>query len=291
MARDLPTISIVTPSFNQAHFVVQTVRSVLLQRYPKLEYVMMDGGSTDGTVQALEPYRPWFHHYESAKDEGQADAIRRGFEHTTGEIMAYLNSDDVLAPGCFNFVAEYFRRHPNVDAIYSHRVIVNEKNIVIGYWILPRHKNRLMIRWDLIPQETCFWRRRLYEEVGGVDASYRFAMDYDLFARFMLRGRMRRVRRFLGAFRMHTDSKSVQQLETIGKQEIQRVGKTYNIRYSRLDKLRGPLFTGAVRARAAFHARACRMLPGALGGTGYNYDEVWGGMLTDTRMPNAVMSE
>jgi glycosyltransferase involved in cell wall biosynthesis len=280
----LPTISIVTPSFNQARFIVQTARSVFLQRYPRLEYVMMDGGSTDGTSAALEPYRQRFHHYVSAKDGGQADAIRRGFEHTTGEIMAYLNSDDVLAPGSLNFVAAYFQAHPRVDAIYSHRIIVNENNVVIGYWILPRHRSRLMMRWDLIPQETCFWRRRLYDKVGGVDASYRFAMDYDLFTRFMLHGRMRRVKRFLGAFRMHSDSKSVQQLETIGKEEIQRVGETYGIRYSRFDKLRGPMFTSSVRARAAFHARSGRTLPGALGGTGYDYDDVWGGMLRDTRM-------
>jgi len=286
-ARPLPSISIVTPSFNQAAFVVHTARSVFLQRYPRLEYVMMDGGSTDGTVEALEPYRQHFHHFVAEKDGGQADAIRRGFEHTTGEIMAYLNSDDMLAPGCLNFVAEYFRTHPNVDAVYSNRVIVDQHNVVIGYWILPRHRNRLMMRWDLIPQETCFWRRRLYDKVGGVDASYRFAMDYDLFTRFMLHGRMRRVKRFLGAFRMHTDSKSVQQLETIGKEEIQRVGTTYKIRYSRFDKLRGPMFTGGVRARAAFHARSGRVLPGALGGTGYDYDEVWGGMLNDARVPMA----
>ena len=288
MSSPLPTISIVTPSFNQAKYVVQTVRSVLLQRYPKLEYVMMDGGSTDGTQEAIAPYRSRFHYYESARDNGQADAIRRGFEQTTGEIMAYLNSDDVLAPGCLNYVAKYFAQHPKVDAIYSHRVIVNEGNVAIGYWILPRHRNRLMLRWDLIPQETCFWRRRLYEKVGGVDASYRFAMDYDLFARFMLHGRMRRVKRVLGAFRMHTDSKSAQQLETIGKEEIVRVGKAYGIRYSGWDRIRGPMFTGMVRTRAAFHARSRRELAGALAGTGYSYDEVWGGMLCDTRVPASI---
>lgn len=283
----LPTISIVTPSYNQAPFIVDTVRSVLLQRYPKLQYVVMDGASTDGTVAALEPYRKQLHKLISEKDNGQADAIRRGFEHTDGEIMAYLNSDDVLAPGALTFVAEFFRTHPHVDAVYSNRVIVNEHNTVIGYWILPYHRSRLMMRWDLIPQETCFWRRSLYDKVGGVDASFRFAMDYDLFTRFMLHGTMRRVKRFLGAFRMHSDSKTVQQLETIGRNEIARVAEKYNIRYSRFDKLRGPMFTGGVRTRAALYMRSGRTLPGALAGTGYDYDDVWGGLLKDARLVTA----
>lgn len=281
-ALQLPTISIVTPSFNQGAFVAHTARSVFLQRYPNIEYVMMDGGSTDNTLEALEPYRDRFHTFVSETDAGQADAIRRGFERTSGEIMAYLNSDDMLAPGALAFVAEYFRTHPHVDVLYSHRAIVNEHNIVIGYWILPRHRNYLMMRWDLIPQETCFWRRRLYDKVGGVDASYRFAMDYDLFTRFMLHGRMRRVKRFLGAFRMHSDSKSVQQLETIGKEEIRRVAETYGIRYAKLDRLRGPMFTVGVQMRAAWHMRSGRMLPGALPGSGYDYDDVWGGMLNES---------
>jgi len=285
-ANQLPTISIVTPSFNQKAYIVDTVRSVLLQRYPNLEYVMMDGGSKDGTVEALEPYRHRFHHFCSERDAGQADAIRRGFEQTSGEIMAYLNSDDMLAPGALTFVAEFFRTHPAIDAIYSNRVIVNEHNTVIGYWILPRHRNHLMMRWDLIPQETCFWRRRLYEKVGGVDASFRFAMDYDLFTRFMLNGRFRRVKRFLGAFRMHSDSKTVQQLETVGRREIERVAEKYSIRYSRLDKLRGPIFTVGVRTRAQLYARSGKFYPGALAGTGYNYDDVWGGLLGDARLPS-----
>jgi len=101
-----PRISIVTPSYNQAPYIGWTVRSVLTQRYPNLEYIIMDGGSSDGTQDVLLPYRSQFAHYESAKDKGQADAVQRGFEKCTGQIMAYLNSDDMLAPDALQFVAD-----------------------------------------------------------------------------------------------------------------------------------------------------------------------------------------
>ncbi len=205
LPEDQTRISIVTPSFNQGAFLEWTLRSVIEQKYPNLEYVVMDGGSTDPSPQILARYREHFKHFESAKDNGHADAVRRGFEHTSGEIMAYLNSDDLLAPGALHFVAGYFAAHPAIDCIYSHRVFIDAENAVTGYWILPPHSNWLMRRWDYIPQETCFWRRSLYEAVGGIDPSFTL-FDYDLFVRFMERGRMARVNRFLGAFRQHPES-------------------------------------------------------------------------------------
>ena len=281
----LPKISIVTPSYNQGPFIGWTVRSVLLQRYPDLEYIVMDGGSTDGTQKVLEPYAERFAHYTSEKDKGQADAIHRGFERSTGEIMAYLNSDDMLAPGTLQFVARYFAEHPEVDAIYSHRCTVDENNKVLYYWILPRHNNWYMSRWDLIPQETCFWRRSLFERAGNIDPGFRFAMDYDLFVRFMLNGKMVRLNRFLGVFRKHTEAKTSQLLETIGSQEIARVWGQYGLVKTRLDDLRAPRFFNSVNRRGGKFAVRRRHLPGALPGIGYDYDRVWGGLLNDTRLP------
>src|ERR1700730_14129203 len=180
-----PRISIVTPSYNQGKYIERTVRSVLLQRYPNLEYILMDGGSSDDTVSRLTPYKNQFSYFVSAPDNGQADAIAKGFARSSGEIMAYLNSDDLLAPDTLHFVAKFFQRYPNVDCIYSHRCTVDENDQVIWYWILPPHHDSWMKRWDLIPQETCFWRRSLFEKAGNIDPSYHFAMDYDLFVRFM----------------------------------------------------------------------------------------------------------
>ena len=275
-----PKITIVTPSYNQAAFVGWTVRSVLLQRYPNLEYIVMDGGSNDGTMDVLRPYADRLAHLVHERDKGQSDAVNRGFARSTGEIMAYLNSDDMLAPGALAYVADYFRRHPDVDAIYSHRCTVDQDNIVRWYWMLPRHSNWYQSRWDLIPQETCFWRRRVFDRCGNVDPSFRFALDYDLFVRYMRGGaRFVRVNRFLGVFREHGSAKTSQLLETIGKQEIERVRARFGIKPFVLDRfVSARFYYGALRRGGAFaHNRG--HLPGILPGVGYNYNDAWGGLL------------
>jgi glycosyltransferase involved in cell wall biosynthesis len=280
-----PRISIVTPSYNQARYVGWTARSVFLQRYPDLEYILMDGGSSDGTMDVLAPYADRFAHLVSARDKGQSDAISRGFARSSGEIMAYLNSDDMLAPGTLRFVARYFADHPDVDAVYSHRCTVDGRNRVLWYWLLPPHDDWYMQRWDLIPQETCFWRRSLYERCGNVDPSFRFAMDYDLFVRFMREGKMVRLNRFLGIFRQHEEAKTSQLMETVGAEEIRRVWQRYGLRGRRLDPIRSARFYhGVIRAGDKFAARRGR-LPGALPGVGYDYNDVWGGLLDDPRLP------
>src|SRR4029077_19819305 len=115
----------------------------------------------DNTLEVLRPYIKHFHYFSSGADKGQAHAIARGFEPTSGDIMADLNSGDLLAPGTLHFVAHSFERHPDVDFIYSHRCIIDTDDRVVGYWFLPPHINYLMCQLDLIPQETCFWRRSL----------------------------------------------------------------------------------------------------------------------------------
>ena len=274
-----PKISIVTPSYNQGKFIERTVRSVLLQRYPDLEYIVMDGGSTDDTLDRLGPYIQQFSYFVSEPDKGQADAIASGFARSSGEIMAYLNSDDLLAPDALHFVANFFRDHPNVGWIYSHRCTVDDDDRVIGYWILPPHQNFLMRRWDYIPQETCFWRRSLFEKTGNIDRSYRFAMDYDLFVRFMNKGRGRRVNRFLGAFREHSTSKTKQLLETVGAREMLRVRRKFRIRAAITDGLFGLLLGNWVQYAGRYFAAAAHSLPGGFAGIGYDYNDVWGGIL------------
>jgi glycosyltransferase involved in cell wall biosynthesis len=281
----MPRISIVTPSYNQAAYIGWTVRSVLLQRYPNLEYIVMDGGSTDGTQAVLEPYRSQFAHYVCEKDNGQSDAVARGFERCTGQIMGYLNSDDMLAPDALQFVADFFGQHPDVDAIYSHRVTVVEDNRVVSYWILPPHSNYLMQRWDLIPQETCFWRRSLFERAGNIDPSFRFALDYDLFLRYMQVGRFVRVNRFLGAFRYHSTAKTHTLLAEVGQEEIRRVRQMHGVKIHRGESMLGGVYSLLVQRAGARHATLRRIKPGALPGKGYDYDELWGGMLNESRLP------
>jgi GT2 family glycosyltransferase len=205
-----PTISIVTPSFGQGHFLERTLYSVVNQNYPALEYFVQDGGSTDDTVDVLRRFEGSLTDWVSEPDEGQADAINRGFARTSGEIMAYLNSDDLLLPGALAYVASYFKAHPEIDVLYGHRVMIDEHDGHIGSQILPPHDDEELALLDFVPQETLFWRRSAWEAAGGqIDASLRFAMDWDLLLRFRESGaKIERAPRLLGAFRVHEEQKT-----------------------------------------------------------------------------------
>ena len=134
--------SIVTPSYNQSSFIERTIKSILNQNYPNLEYIIQDGASSDGTVTILENYRSQIDSIESVKDTGQANAINLGFAKSKGEIMAWLNSDDLFLPGALDYVVHYFLNHPQVDAVYGHRILIDENDSEVGRWILPPHDAR-----------------------------------------------------------------------------------------------------------------------------------------------------
>jgi glycosyltransferase involved in cell wall biosynthesis len=217
-----PVIAIVTPSYNQAAFLPRTVESVLQQNYPRLEYVVQDGDSTDGTGAVLYRYLRRLTHCESRPDRGQAEAINLGFGHTTGEIMAYLNSDDLLLPGALAAVAGCFAAHPEVDVVYGHRIIIDDHDREVGRWVLPPHDGQALLWLDYVPQETLFWRRRLWEQVGGrLDEDLQFALDWDLLIRFQQAGaRFVRLPRFLAAFRVHPAQKTNARLVEVGAREV-----------------------------------------------------------------------
>ncbi|MBI5382530.1 MAG: glycosyltransferase [Opitutae bacterium] len=254
-----PKIGLVTPSYNQAVFLERTMRSVLEQNYPRLLYVVQDGGSKDASPALIQRYADRLHFGESAPDKGQADAVRKGFLRLNealgpDDAMAWLNSDDLLAPGALAFVGRYFAAHPEVDAIYGHRIIIDADDREIGRWVLPKH-NPETLRWiDFIPQETLFWRKRAWDQAGGIDPSFHFALDWDLLLRLQEAGmRIVRVPYFLGAFRVHDEQKTSAQIHTRGQDEMQRVrtrvhGPTLD--YPRLDaETRRAQFRGAVSAR------------------------------------------
>ncbi len=223
--QQLPKISIVTPSFRQGAYIERTIRSVLAQGYDPLEYFVQDGGSEDDTRAILERYSDRLSGWESRPDSGQSQAINRGFERTSGEIMAWLNSDDILLPGALATVADYLERHPAVDVVYGHRILIDEHDREIGRWTLPTHSDAVLSWADFVPQETLFWRRRIWDKVGGrVDESFRFAMDWDLLVRFREAGaRFARIPRFLGGFRVHAQQKTSAGISDIGFQEMDRI--------------------------------------------------------------------
>jgi GT2 family glycosyltransferase len=209
-----PTISIVTPSYEQGRFLERTIHSVLSQGYPCIEYVVQDGGSSDETRAVLQRFEESLSHWACEPDEGQADAINRGFAHTDGEIMAYLNSDDLLLPGALAYVARYFADHPRVDVVYGHRILIDEHDRQIGRWVLPRHDDETLTLKDYVPQETLFWRRQAWERAGAkIDTSFSFAIDWDLLLRLRESGaRMVRLPRYLGAFRVHGAQKTAREM-------------------------------------------------------------------------------
>lgn len=232
----LPKFTIVTPSFNQAPFIEATMRSVLGQQGVRLDYFVQDGGSTDGSRERIAALASAYADrsaptrvtgWKSEPDKGQADAIRRAFLNTDCEpedLMGYLNSDDLLMPGALAYVADYFSRHPRVDVVYGHRVNIDEHSMEIGRWITPRMGCDDLGLHDLIPQETLFWRKRVWDKVGGMDPSFQFAMDWDLIMRFQDAGaQFARLPRFLGLFRVHPRQKTQSWISDVGMREMERI--------------------------------------------------------------------
>ena len=220
-----PTMSIVTPTLNSERFLERTLRSVFDQGYVPLEFIVKDGGSSDRTLALLERYRDRLATVHTGTDAGQADALNQGFRQTSGELMAYLNSDDLLLPGTLRYVARYFLTHPGVDVVYGHRVLLDDNDQEIGRWVLPPHDSRVLSWADFVPQETLFWRRRIWQRAGArFDDTLHFAMDWDLLLRFRAAGaRFARLPRFLGAFRVHDDQKTTTQMVDVGAAEMARL--------------------------------------------------------------------
>jgi len=217
-----PKISIVTPSFWQGEFIERTLESVFEQSYSNLEYFVQDGGSGDATKEILEKYSDRLTGWESKSDNGQTHAIKLGFAKTTGEIMAWINSDDIILPGTLSYVADYFNCHPEIDVIYGNRMQIDINDKQIGQWIMPKHDNEILSWTDFIPQETLYWRRSIWERVGGkLDESFSFAMDWDFLVRLRDAGaRFARLPRFMGGFRVHDKQKTSSEMGDVGLEEM-----------------------------------------------------------------------
>lgn len=223
--RSLPKISIVTPSYNQGEFIEETIRSVLLQGYPNLEYIIMDGGSTDGTQEILERYKPWLSHVVSEPDSGQSDAIATGFEIASGDILAWLCSDDLYLKGALQWVANQYSIHPNVDIISG---IANlDQGTGRTFWMELRYRDetptylRLIFRGQCVRQPASFWTKEIYQKTSGVDRSLQFCMDYDLLLKLCQVGKAKYIQQEIAWIRLHKDCKSMNLKDIHDREKLQ----------------------------------------------------------------------
>jgi glycosyltransferase involved in cell wall biosynthesis len=204
----LPLVSIITPSFNQAKFLEATILSVLRQDYPHIEYIVMDGGSTDGSVDLIRRYEDQLSSWISERDGGQSNAINRGFARSSGTIFAWVNSDDLLAPSAVRIAVDALER-TKVGVVYGDRIHIDARGNVIGINRQPSYYASMFKRNFTLPQETVFFRRSVFDQVGGLDETLKFALDFDLWVRMSRVTAMHHVPAFLGSFREHGASKSV----------------------------------------------------------------------------------
>lgn len=262
-----PRISLVIPSFNQGSFIAATLQSIVDQQYPNLELIVVDGGSSDDTLKVIKKYESHLSWWVSEADSGQTEAINKGFSRSTGEIMAWINSDDLVAPGAFHRVADCFVRNPDIHAIYGDRIVINEQGLEIGRWILPGHSSRVL-RWsDFVPQETLYWSRGAWNQIGAkLDERFAFAMDWDLLLRMSENQcKIRHIPVFLGLFRIHGQQKTSRQISSIGQQEIQIIRcRELGYQPTRLEVILNTApFLLAAKVRELIHSFVFRRFKGA----------------------------
>lgn len=233
-----PRLSIVTPAFNSRRFIDAAIGSVISQGYPDLEYIVMDGGSSDGTVDIIQSYGDHLSHWESSRDAGQYDALNKGFALSTGEIMGWLNSDDLYLPWTFTVVAEIFSRFPEINwisslsplifdeegsAVWSTRVKGFDRASFFAGANLPGHK---WFATSWIQQESTFWRRTLWEKAGArLDIALDLAADFELWARFFQHDHLYGVGSPLGGFRRHNDQKTAHHLNRYQDEAVEALRK------------------------------------------------------------------
>ncbi|MFC1488313.1 glycosyltransferase family 2 protein [Thermodesulfobacteriota bacterium] len=219
-----PKISIVTPSYNQGHFLEETIRSVLLQGYPNLEYIIIDGGSTDNSIEIIRKYESWLTHWVSENDHGQSHALNKGFKLASGKILAWLNSDDLYLYDTLYSVAQSFIERPNTDLVIGKCDKLNKSGVIEPFF--PHYDTRnfeIAIRayatWDHFSQPSIFFKETVYKTVGPLDEKLHYTMDLDYWLRtFRMGFTAANVNKTLSIYREHDDSKSVAMKDLMAKE-------------------------------------------------------------------------
>ncbi len=204
-----PKISIVTPSYNQADFLERTILSVLNQNYPNLEYIIIDGGSEDGSVDIIKKYEKYISFWVSEPDNGQANALNKGFSIATGELVGWQNSDDIFLPYSFINVANAYKQNKRFDLFFGNILFLNEKDEIINdLRFVPFNYHSLLYEGTVLSNQAAFWKRELFEKYGFFNEKYQFCMDYEFWTRIGIDCKFYFIREYLGGFRLHRTSKS-----------------------------------------------------------------------------------
>jgi len=204
-----PKISVVVPSFNQAKFIEETLCSVIKQNYPNLELIVIDGGSTDGSVEIIKKYEKYITYWVSEPDGGQTKGLIKGFNCATGEIQCWLNSDDLLEKGVLARVACYFKSHPKVDAVFGNTLWIDAASQPLREQReIPFNRFIWMYTYNYIPGMSMFWRKHIYDKVGGLNPDFNLAMDADLWIRFAEVGCIAHVDEVWSRMRFYPDQKN-----------------------------------------------------------------------------------
>jgi len=218
-----PRISVVTPSLNQGSFIEETIQSILNQTYTNFEYIIIDGGSTDGSVNLIKRYEDKLTYWISEPDKGQADAINKGFKRATGEVLCWVNSDDVLFPASLEVIAKCYVKKDEPEIIHAWGVYINHGGKITRLIRVPRQKRFFFFAgiW-VVPAPTVFFKASSIWKVGGLDVRLRLSMDLDLWVRMMkARARVEIVHKYLGAFRWHSSSKTSISLKEKGSRKLE----------------------------------------------------------------------
>lgn len=224
-----PVVSIITPSFNQGGFIEETINSVLSQNYHNIEYIVVDGASTDNTINILKKYESQIK-WISEKDNGQADAINKGFKMTKGEIIYWLNSDDVLLPGAISKVIDDYNNNPDIDIIYGKCHFTDIANKIVGKYPTEVFDSRRLAMFNFICQPSTFFKRKAFFDSDCLNEDLQYALDYDLWIRMAKNFKFKYLPEFLSCYRLHDASKTVDTKQALAnnKETLEIVLEHYN---------------------------------------------------------------
>lgn len=236
---DLPKLSVITPSYNQASFLDQTMMSVLDQEYAALEYIVMDGGSNDGSADIIKRHEGRLAHWESVSDRGQVDAINKGLRRATGDWVGWQNSDDYYLPGAFHSFAKAVQENPDAAIVIADIILVDEggQSIRDLRYVRPTYSS-VFAEGMVLANQAAFWRRSLHEKIGFLNECFTCSFDYDWFLRVLAEGKAVHVREHWGCFRYHDAAKTARLAERFGEENFRirgnRIPSNLSIRYYRL---------------------------------------------------------